>query len=317
MGKFLNTRSLVATLTVVAVIIVLIIIMRSCGGERIVRASVSQTDIVLGELISYADSTAGAGSWLWEFGNGDYSTGQSGRYQFPEEGRYQVRVRVNHDLEKEFQITVRPPAVRASDHLIRIDAPATAVQGEYVLFSAVGSDLDWRWEFGESGIIDSREKTAIYAYQTPGVYMVRLSTEKTQYPVTHMIEVTPGYSETDSLDAMTLAGNDIRQRLQNIADGKPFNPNYNHVLNTYLCNDPDVLVTVNNDRRNDFYSYCAGLRVAGRGTYIETVFVEMSNPDSNCIDHLIVLQYAQGENRASNPSVQTPPATPTTSRQNP
>jgi len=299
MSKFYNTRSLVATLIVVAVIIALIIIMRSCGGERVVRASVSQTEIVLGERISYADSTAGASSWLWEFGNGDYSTGQSGVYEFPEQGRYQVRLRVNHDLEKEFQVTVHPPAVLPSDHLIRIDAPDTAVQGEYVLFTAEGNDLDWRWEFGETGIIDSREKTAIYAYQTPGVYMVRLSTEKTQYPVTHIIEVTPGYSEADPLDAMTLAGNDIRQRLQNIADGKPFNPNYNHVLNTYLCQNPDVLVTVNNDRRNDFYSYCAGLRVAGRGSYIETVFVESSNPDSNCIDHLIVVQQGPGESRGS------------------
>lgn len=297
MNKYFNTRSLVSTLIVVSLIIVLVIIMRSCGRERIVRASVSSTDIVLGQQIGYADSTSRAETWLWEFGNGDYSTEQAGTYEFKEEGRYQIRLKVNHNLKKEFQVMVRPRPERQSDHLIRINAPATAVQGEYILFSAEGNDMDWRWEFGESGIIDSREKTAIYAYQNHGIYQVRLSTEKTQYPVTHWIEVMPKYMEVDSLDAMTIAGNDIRQRLQNISDGKPFNPNYNHVLNTYLCQNPDVLVTVNNNRRNDFYSYCAGLRVAGRGTYIETVFVESSKPETGCIDHLIVVQYDPGESR--------------------
>lgn len=297
MNKYLNTRSLVSILIVAAIIIILTLIMRSCGGERIVRASISSTDIILGQQIGYADSTARADTWLWEFGNGDYSTEQSGTYEFKEEGRYQVRLKVNHNLKKEFQVMVRPRPEMQSDHIIRIDAPATAVQGEYILFSAEGSDVDWRWEFGESGIIDSREKTAIYAYQNHGIYQVRLSTEKTQYPVTHWIEVMPKYMEADSLDAMTLAGNDIRIRLQNIADGKPFNPNYNHVLNTYLCQNPDVLVTVNNNRRNDFYSYCAGLRVAGRGTSVETVFVESSKPESGCIDHLIVVQYGPGESR--------------------
>lgn len=299
MNKIFNTRSLVSALIVIALIVVLIIVMRSCGRERIVRASVSSTDIVLGERISYADSTAGADAWLWEFGNGDYSTEQSGEYRFTEEGRYRIRLRVNNNLEKEFMMTVRPGTERPSDHLISINAPSTAVQGEYILFSAEGNDLDWRWEFGESGIIDSRDKTAIYAYQNHGVYLVRLSTEKTQYPITHYIEVLPKYMEVDSLDAMTIAGNDIRQRLQNIADGRPFNPNYNHVLNTYLCNNPDVLVTVNNNRRNDFYSYCAGLRVAGRGTFVETVFVESSKPETGCIDHLIVIQYSPGEERPS------------------
>ncbi len=296
---------MVSAIIVITLIIVLIIIMRSCGRERIVRASVSSTDFVMDQPLRFADSTAGADSWLWEFGNGDYSTEQTGTYQFPEEGRYRIRLKVNHDMEKEFEVRVRPRTDNPFDHLIRINAPETAIQGEYILFSAEGNDLDWRWEFGESGIIDSREKTAIYAYENHGTYRISLSTEKTRYPVTQLIQILPKYMETDSLDAMTIAGNDIRQRLQNIADGKPFNPNYNHVLRTYLCNDPDILVTVNNNRRNDFYSYCAGLRVAGRGTYVETVFVESSNPESGCIDHLIVIQYGPGENRPLSPTSQT------------
>lgn len=299
MKKFFNIRSLVTILIVVGMVVLLFILMRSCGEKRMVSASISATEIELGERITFSDSTAGAKSWLWEFGNGDYSELRSGTYMFPDAGRYQIRLRVDNELEKLFMVRVRP--YNADDklsHLIRINAPATAIQGEYVLFSAEGEDKDWSWEFGESGIIDSREKTAIYDYKNHGIYHVRLRTENTQYPITHRIEILPKYMEVDSLDAMTMAGNDIKTRLQNIADGKAFNNNYNHVLKTYLCNDPDVLVTVNNNKRNDFYSYCQGLRLTGRNrTIIETVYVESNDPQSSCIDHIIVLQYDKSANQ--------------------
>ena len=40
------------------------------------------------------------GAWLWEFGNGDVSHERSGQYVFKEPGRYQVRLQVDHSLEK-------------------------------------------------------------------------------------------------------------------------------------------------------------------------------------------------------------------------
>ncbi|NDV64665.1 PKD domain-containing protein [Bacteroides sp. 224] len=313
MNKFINTRALVSILIVVCLIVGLIIMMRSCGRERIVYASISSNDIVLGDSITFADSTSRAKSWLWEFGNGNYSSERAGTYKFPETGRYQVRLKVNDELEKTFLVQVRPKASEEyNEHLIHINAPSSAMQGEYILFSAEGNDRDWRWEFGESSVIDSREKTPIYAYDKHGIFIVKLSTEKTQYPITHRIEIFPKYMENDSTDMMTMAGNDIKEKLQNIANGKSFNTNYNHILNKYLCKKPEVLVTVNNTKRNDFYSYCQGLRLTGRGTTIEAVFVESknpegkqnnseNNPESNniektiCIDHIIILQYAPGE----------------------
>jgi len=291
MNKYLNIRSLVAILVIACLVIGLLAVIRSCIQERIVQACISSTDITLGEIITYEDSTSVAESWLWEFGNGDYDTERVGTYKFPEIGRYQIRLKINNELEKTFHINVRPKNEdNQNEHIIRIEAPSTAVQGEYVLFSAEGNDQNWRWEFGESGIIDSREKTPIHAYRDHGVYFVRLQTDKTQYPIIHRIEILPRYIESDSTDVMTMAGNDIKVKLQNIADGKQFNLNYNHVLKTYLCDNPDIMVTVNNTKRNDFYSYCQGLRLMGRGITVETVFVESSISESNCIDHIIVLQ---------------------------
>lgn len=293
MNKFFSSRSIAVIAVVLVMAVVLFISLRSCGGKSGAIATISANEVSLGDAITFSDSTRGAKVWLWEFGNGEYSTEQSGSYRFPEEGRYQIRLRVNNDIEKLFTVRVRPKETENPlDKLVRIDAPETAMQGEYIVFNGEGSDKEWRWEFGETGIIDSREKNPIYAYQNHGTFIVRLSTENTQYPIIHVIDVFPKYSDSDSTDVMTMVGLDIKEKLQAIADGKPFNSSYNHILKKYLCSNPNIVVTVNNNKRNDFYSYCQGLRMTGRNnTVIETVYVETSDPNSSCIDQLMVLQY--------------------------
>ena len=303
MNKFFNNRSVIVISIVLMVVAVLFISLRSCGGRSGAAATISASEIMLGEYISFSDSTRGAEIWLWEFGNGEYSTEQSGTYRFPEEGRYQIRLRVDNDVEKLFMVRVRPKeTANPLDQLIHINAPETAMQGEYIVFNGEGNDKEWRWEFGESGIIDSREKNPIYTYENHGTYLVQLSTENTQYPVTHIIEVFPKYKASDSTDVMTMAGLDIKEKLQAIADGKPFNTSYNHILKKYLCNNPNIVVTVNNNKRNDFYSYCQGLRMTGRNnTVVETVYVETSESNSSCINQLMVLQY---DKRSDNVTVE-------------
>jgi hypothetical protein len=120
---------------------------------------------------------------------------------------------------------------------------------------------------------------------------VELSTEDTKYPIRHKIEIYPEYMAQDTLDVLTMVGNDIREKLQAIVDGKPFNPNYNHILAKYLCNNPDVIVYINNDKRNDFYSYCQGLKLIGRKiTTIVEVTVVPDESDPKCLQKLYVKQ---------------------------
>lgn len=292
MNKFFNKRAVLALGIIVTMMLVAFILMRSCDGDRVVSASLSSSEVMLGERIYFADSTYRAERWVWEFGNGDYSEEQSGSYVFPDEGRYQIRLRVDNKLEKQFMVRVKPYVQEVQDQMIRINAPEAVMQGEYVLFSGEGNDKEWRWEFGETGLVDSREKNPLYAYDRHGTFQVLLSTENTQYPVMHMIEVLPKYVEGDSTDVMMIAALDIKEKLQNIADDKPFNVNYNAILNNHLCGKSNIMVTVNNNKRNDFYSYCQGLRLIGKNnTVIETVYAESKNPDSKCIDNLIVLQH--------------------------
>jgi hypothetical protein len=259
--------------------------------KKEVRAFISSSEIYLGENIAYIDSTYNANEWYWEFGNGDVSTEKRGEYRYGTTGLYRIRLTVNGSFPKEFLVNVRPPVNLDMDSLIKIDAPDIAVQGEYITFKGIGLSKQWRWSFGETGIIDSRDRTAIYAYSLPGIYEVELSTEDTKYPVKHRIEIYPEYMEQDTLDVLTLVGNDIREKLQAIVDGKPFNPNYNHIMTKYLCNNPDVLVFINNDKRNDFYSYCQGLKIIGRKiTTIVEVIVVPDEARPQCLQKLYVRQ---------------------------
>jgi hypothetical protein len=261
-------------------------------SERKIAASVYPLEVEQGTPVSLADSTKGADTWLWEMGNGDVFKGQTGHYYFQSPGKYQIRLIVDGKLEKKFLVHVRPPSGKDyTGQLIKIVALSTGLQEEYIIFRGEGASKEWRWEFGETGTIDSREKTAIYKYSKPGTYEVLLSTEETYYPIRHTIVIDPHYADNDTMNVETMISNDIREKLQAIVDQKPFNKNYNYILNIYLCDNPNTLVMINNVKRNDFYSYCQGLKLIGRKqTKIENVLIDMDEEDTYCIVKLIVIQ---------------------------
>ena len=167
------------------------------------------------------------------------------------------------------------------------------MQGEIISFRGLGVAKEWRWQFGESGIVDSRDQNPLYAYTQPGTYEIQLTTENTKYPIRHTIEILQQYAENDSTDVLVLIGNDIKEHLQKIIDGQPFNTQYNYIMSKYLCNNPDAIVTINNSKQNDFYSYCQGLKIIARGkTVIDEVVVDMGDDSAGeCIIHLIVSQH--------------------------
>ena len=292
MGKIKNKKSLIIIGAVILCLIIAYLISLFLR-EKTVIAYIAPTDIEVGEMIQYTDSTKRADTWLWEFGNGEESEQRTGSFQFKQSGKYQVRLTVDRKYEKKFIVNVREKESNKTDvELVKIEAPSFALQDEIISFHGIGNSKEWRWQFGETGMVDSREKNPLYAYMEPGVYEIQLTTEDTHYPIRHTIQIEPNYQKNDSTDVLTLVGNDIRERLQAIVDGKPFNPNYNYVLNTYLCNNPDVVVTVNGDKYNDFYSYCQGLKIIGRKKLIiEEVVVDTGgNNENECIIKLIVTQ---------------------------
>ncbi len=289
--KKLKNSKIYLVLGVITACIAIAFIIRFFFSTTKIQAFVSSTEVYKGELLTFSDSTFRAKNWLWEFGNGDTSDEKTGSYEYKETGTYLLRLTVNRNIQKDFIINVRPPVKLERDSIVRIDAPTTAMQEEFVVFRGIGLSKEWRWAFGATGIIDSRDQVAIYSYSEPGRYEVELTTEETKYPVRHQIEIFPKYTESDTTDILSLIGNDIREKLQAIVDGKPFNPNYNHIMTRYLCNNSQLLVVINNDRKNDFYSYCQGLKILGKqNTDILQVVVVPDEERPACLSKLYVMQ---------------------------
>lgn len=292
MKKISNSKAYIIIITILLCIVVAFII-RHFFNKKEVQAFVSPLEIYHGEVISYTDSTFNAKKWMWEFGNGDTSFTKTGEYKYKDIGLYRIRLTVDNSYQKEFVVNVKDPVRLERDSLVRIEAPSMALQEELIVFRGIGLSKEWRWSFGETGIIDSRDQVALYTYLIPGIHEVELMTEETKYPVRHQIEILPKYIENDTTDVWVRVGNDIKEKLQAIVDGKPFNPNYNHILTKYLCNDPYVLVTVNNEKKNDFYSYCQGLKILGKhNTTILAVAVEPDEKNPDCLLKLFVSQVA-------------------------
>ena len=164
MGK-IRTRKILFVVAAMLLCVLVAVLIRLFFSNRIVRMTLTPIEVEVGEAVHYADSTRNASSWLWEFGNGDVSHERSGQYVFKEPGRYQVRLQVDHSLEKKQIVKVNRRANNyGSDQLVKIEAPATAFQGEIISFKGYGPSREWRWQFGESGIVDSREQNPLYAY---------------------------------------------------------------------------------------------------------------------------------------------------------
>jgi hypothetical protein len=292
MGKILNSRLYIIIIALLACI-VSVLLVRNSFQEREIQAVALSTPTPEGAHVKYADSTKSAGSWRWDFGNGDYSTERTGEFFYPADTlpqQYQIRLLVDGKLEKKFIINVMQKQ-KTTESLVRIKAPDKGIEGEYIVFRGEGDSKEWRWEFGETGMIDSREKTAIYRYERYGAYEVLLETEETEYPVRHLIVIERQYNDDDTLDVAGMIGNEIKAKLQAIVDQKPFNANYNYILKTYLCNNPNTPVIINNRKKNDFYSYCQGLRIIGRKkTQIDKVLIDMDEEGDYCITKLIVMQ---------------------------
>jgi hypothetical protein len=294
MRKISNTKIYIIAIVVFTGIVVAFII-RFLLRDRTPEALVSPLEIYENEPISYADSTYRASKWLWEFGNGDISEIKQGKYAFNKAGQYRVRLTVDNSIQKEFLVNVRKPVRFENDSLIRIVAPSNAMQGEFIAFRGIGYAREWKWSFGETGLTDSREQVAIYAYKGSGYYEVELMTEDTKYPVRHGITIIPKYMEEEN-DERSRMGNDIREKLQAIVDGKPFGPNYNHILTRYLCNNPNIIITINETKNNDFYSYCQGLKIIDRRN--TTILEVIVFPDENrpgCLKTFKVIQVKNAE----------------------
>lgn len=227
----------------------------------------------VGDTLFYADKTSFSAIKKWEFGDGNISVNDNGYHLYKQPGFYQVTLTLNDQYSKTFSIEVLANTSKGNiaDQITKIEAPIQAMQFENVIFRAKSSSAKlFSWKFGESGTIDSKEQMVIYAYKTPGDYVVTLYTDETAYPITHKIKVLPSFKvlgdSTAIEDVYKEIDEDFKSHLQQIANGSNFNTHYNYLLTKYLCKNENVATKVNTSKINTFYYYCMGLQFDKQST---------------------------------------------------
>lgn len=260
----------------------------SIFDKRNIDARILKDELYLNEDLVFTDNTKNAKKWLWEFGNGAKATTQNGNYHYQKSGSYIVRLTVDGELREQFPVNVKDTVIAAIDTLVSINGPTSGVINEEVRLEAEGKANQFDWSFGETNRVDVKGRTALYTFRTPGQYIVKLLTDKSRRPIFHTIFITDPTSVLDAPlvvpgDGERKVIDDIRARLQAIANGADFNSNYYYLIRTYMCNSEKVTVAVEQDgvkKSSDFYSYTMGLTFGGEIVVDEAQLT--ISPNSKC-----------------------------------
>jgi uncharacterized membrane protein len=250
----------------------------------------------VGDTLSFEDKTQFAQTKRWNFGDGTTSDKSKGIHFYNKPGYYQVTLIIDNKYSKSFPVRVAPRTLPKPKDSTKsktlIDAQSQAMQYENVQFRAISEGTQFTWKFGETGNIDSKDKMAIYSYKKPGDYIVTLYTNESEEPVLHHIKILPYYDaledEVSVEDTYAKIDNDFKYHLQQIAYGNNFNMHYNYLLRTYLCNNENTVVKVNDSKVNNFYMYCAGLQF-DKNNVIQTVKVNFDDAQ-NCVTKVDINQ---------------------------
>lgn len=257
-------------------------------------------NLTVGDSLKFEDKTNNAKTKKWDFGDGKTSEKNSGVHFYAKPGFYEVKLTIDNKYTKVFPILVSNSILDQTpfiDNAASIDGPSQAMQLENVIFRGISSTAkSFHWKFGESGQIDSRDKMGFYSYKKPGNYIVTLFTDDAE-PVTQQIRVLPAYNAIELVEPEIIAAepdvesdidDDLKKVIQQIANGNNFNSNYNYLLRSYMCNNDNVAVTVNEAKVKNFYYYLTGLQF-DKNNIIQEVKATYDN-QQNCIIKLEITQ---------------------------
>lgn len=289
---------------IILLAVIIFLLRSSLFDKRVINAKILKDEIFLNENLLYSDNTVNAKKWLWEFGNGDKSTNQNGRYHFKKAGDYIVRVTVDGSLRQQFPVSVKDSLPAApTDTLVTINGPTEGIVNEQIRLEAQGSARIFEWSFGETGRVDVKGPTALYIFHKPGTYLVKLRTDKSKHPVIHRMFISNPDSVINQIvapgEGERKVADDIRAHLQAIANGANFNRHYYYLVNRYFCGDEKVSVNLEADggsKQTDFYSYCMRLTFGG-GISIDEAQVTLK-PKSRCSSMISVKQHSTNPSAA-------------------
>lgn len=265
----------VVSTLLVATLIALWLQSKSVNNPDDIVAVVAPENLILGDTLKFEDRTPNAKTRIWDFGDGKTSNKEKGFHIFSKTGIYEIKLKIDGKFTKTFPILVSSPSIIPTTPVeeLRINAPSQVMQLENFMLNASPSNAKmYEWSFGESGRIDSNERSPMYSYKKAGNYHITLNAvdeNNNRQTVTQTIRVSPVYNPMSQAPEEIIAkvdnsydiiNDDIKRTLQQIALGNNYNSNYNYLLNSYLCGNDNAAIVVNNNKTMNFYYYCMDLQ---------------------------------------------------------
>lgn len=174
-----------------------------------------------GELIKFIDNTEQAISWKWDFGDStDIATTSSPLHVFKAPGEYAVTLMVNDFCEHTEIVTIdKKLFILDSSKFPVFDIPESVTVGETVVVKDQTENASvWEWRFGETSEANSKNRTAKYTYESPGLKTVSLIVNgDVEYMTEKQINVLP--IKKDNEDLKKITGTNRR-----LGDGLPVKP---------------------------------------------------------------------------------------------
>jgi PKD repeat protein len=199
--------------------LILVFLLSTCGGgggdssspAPAAEFSASPTIGPAPLIVSFTDqSTGGATSWSWDFGDGGTSTLQDPSHNYVTSGTYTVSLTVtgtggSESVTKVDYITVTPLA-EFSASLTTGNAPLTV----QFFDESTGGATSWSWDFGDGGT--SMAKNPSHSYVTSGTYTVLLTATgaggpNTKTRLNYITVGTPPPAPTAEFSASRTTGN--------------------------------------------------------------------------------------------------------------
>lgn len=166
-------------------------------------------------LVTFVDSSHGADSWLWRFGDGTTSTLQSPpAHNYPTEGFYEVTLVVENFTTLCRDSITRTVGISAVNPGFSVDTTVACAQVGINFTDTSNANnpiVNWRWEFGDGNISNAQNPT--YAYAASGFYDVKLVTTDSlgcedSTTISNLIEVKPlpavNFTASDTFDCAPL-----------------------------------------------------------------------------------------------------------------
>ncbi|MFS4432220.1 PKD domain-containing protein [Chryseobacterium sp. S90] len=145
------------------------------------------------KVVEFYDSTPGAESWEWNFGDStQVDKRQRTLHSYKKPGDYIVTLTLNKNCIHQKLITIHSTDEH-SENLPLIIAPNVVTAGKTVTFNGVKKDaVSWEWNFGESNQIDAVDQAPSYQFNSEGPKKITLVVNgDVQHSATKTIYVAP------------------------------------------------------------------------------------------------------------------------------